>query len=193
MKRARNTSTTETEFDEAVAHDRIVTFYSKSKDPDAKKLSNFHQPAEPLLIDGVKYATIEHRFQAAKYESSKCDDEKVAPPDFSTTAHMSAVQAKNKGSRKGMGSKWHLDVNLWNARRIEVMQTAISARFEQDAEFREIAIRFRKEHKLLLHFERGKDPFWGARVSENKSLVGSNKLGEIIMELADATEKDSSK
>ena len=180
MKRSRDRgSITESEFAEAQAKHLVVTFFSKSKDGDARYLSNF-ESSQPLIIDGKEYASIEHRFQAAKYECSKKLGSAEAP-DFTTAGKMSAAQAKSKGGRKGMGSGWALDVSLWNARRLEIMTEAIRARLAQDEKFRDIAVRMRKEGKLLLHFERGKNPYWGARVTESKQLEGQNMLGEILM------------
>ena len=66
MKRVRAVDYTREEFAEAYKDNRIVTFFSKSKDPKAKYLSNFQVVAEGIVIGQATYSSIEHRFQAAK-------------------------------------------------------------------------------------------------------------------------------
>jgi len=41
-------------------------FYSQSESPERALLSNFHELSSSLLIDGHRYPTVEHYYQAAK-------------------------------------------------------------------------------------------------------------------------------
>lgn len=42
-------------------------FYSGSVDPESRRLSNFAECHTPLEIDGRRYATVEHFYQASKF------------------------------------------------------------------------------------------------------------------------------
>ena len=48
---------------------KMVLFYSRSKDPDARYLSSM-QPCE-LYIEGKTYMSMEHYFQSQKYPPNK--------------------------------------------------------------------------------------------------------------------------
>ena len=169
---------------------KMVQFYSRSKEYDAKYLSTM-QVCE-LNIDGRVYMSIEHYFQSQKYPPSKrVLFEKNGP--FETPK-----QAKSGGSKGGMKKNGcSLDLKVWNGiseqypnefHRIRVMKKAIWARFKQDKRFRDIICR---PKTYFVHYEkkRGKYdptkiPAWGSYKSKIGGWSGLNILGLLYIELA---------
>jgi N-glycosidase YbiA len=168
---------TKDEFENAKRDGNIVTFYSKSKNKDAQYLSNFQ--ICNLIIDNVSYPSVEHYFQKEKYNFSKGNKDSI--PNFDI---MTASQAKSAGSRGGMNKYgFSLDIITWEDQKVNIMRKALNCRWIQDEKFKYIVSKFRKDGKLLLHFEFGKNPIWGGKVLKNGNLEGINILGDIIMDI----------
>mmetsp|Transcript_11204 Transcript_11204/g.16684 ORF Transcript_11204/g.16684 Transcript_11204/m.16684 type:complete len:255 (-) Transcript_11204:452-1216(-) len=182
----------------------VVQFYSKSKklnDLDNLPprlvdknwryiLSNFH-PIE-IEINGDKYHTPEHAFHAAK---CKCSNKPKVYKHFTVTGDIAKdpKSAKLAGGRKGFeklgGKDLKLDVKKWNAEKLKENMAILEARWEQDADFREVLsavhAKIKSEHWYLLHFERsGTKAEWGGSYSEVDGVKGKNLLGKQLMELA---------
>ena len=160
---------------------RTKTFYSRSKDQNARYLSNFTVLNKPLNINGLYYNSIENYYQDQKFKSSFGDKSKL--PDFTIKGKLTPKQAKSFGSKGGMRKfGFKLNNNLWSKKRIYVMVEAIFYRFLQDKKFKSIVEMYIKEKIILIHFERGKNPFWGAYIRKDGIYIGQNVLGDIIME-----------
>lgn len=169
---------------------KMVQFYSRSKDPDARYLSSM-QSCE-LHIDGKTYMSMEHYFQAQKFPSNK---RKIFEKDGEIKT---AKEAKKAASKSGM-KKYNvtLDKKTWNGmskeypnefHRIRVMKKAIWARFKQDKRFRDILCR---PKTYFIHYEkkRGKYdprniPAWGSYKSKVGGWSGLNILGLLYIEIA---------
>lgn len=169
---------------------KMVLFYSRSKDKDARYLSSM-QPCE-LHIDGKTYMSMEHYFQSQKYPTSK----RYLFEKNSTIKE--PKKAKSAGSKSGMKKNGEvLDLDHWNGmskdhpnefHRIRVMKKAIWARFKQDKRFRNILC---VPKTFFVHYEkkRGKYdpkkiPSWGAYKSKIGGWTGLNILGLLYLEIA---------
>lgn len=172
----------------------VKLFYSKSKDIDDLKLnipnwrkilSNFHNII--ITVDGKKYPSVEHYFQAAK---SLCSDKPEMAELFELENEIGKYSPKDAKSAGGKGAykkyKAILDFSKWNNIRDEVMIKAIKARMLVDKEYCDILEATKKQDIYLLHYERNpKKSYWGGGISKenSKEIIGDNKLGKILMEL----------
>jgi len=121
-------------------------------------LSNFY-PVK-VELDGVKYPTVEHAYQAAKTNSK--------PHRRMIERATTPAQAKRIGKTVPLRKDW-------NERRIEVMTKLIRRKFNRD-ELKEKLIR--TGNARLVEGNNWNDTFWG--ICRN---VGQNNLGKILMKI----------
>ncbi len=186
-KRPRTTET-------LLARGSIVMFYSKSKDiddlglrrPDWRKvLSNFH-PVD-IEVEGRRYFSVEHAFHAAKVRCSSNPDA-AAEFEVGGSVPRDPLAAKKAGGRAGfakLGAR--LDVARWICERDGATMAALRARLACDSTFREILAAVYANELQLLHFERsGAKSYWGGNIRKADGVkVGRNRLGEMLMQLAE--------
>lgn len=157
-----------------------ILFFSGSKDADAKYLSNF-QPASVEFM-GVVYPSIEHAFQAAKFQRSD------KPALASRLLFMDAKGAKSAGSKTAMKRAGAtLDVARWNQDSLAVMKHLVAQRMKTDPLYRRMIEEGRRAGTRFLHFERsGAKSIWGGFFPQGASrdtaaaFVGQNLLGRIL-------------
>ena len=181
---------------------QVVKFYSKSaseREPRRmggvrdwrKYLSNFtHASVE---YNNIMFPSVEHGFGHAKYQHSTKTREDATMPDF-TDASLAGANLKREhgnakaGLKKGYGMRFHgyaLDVDAWNAVRVDVTRTLLASRFKRDDTFRKILQDLHTQGYYLLHVERsGPRSFWGGSDASG-AVQGENMLGKIMMELMD--------
>ena len=188
-----------------VGQEAKVFFYSKSaagsakcpvhyelllsgKLPDGSNwrriLSNFH-PSE-IEVDGRRYNSVEHGFQAAKFLSSDRPREAKEFEIFGTVGCI-PLDAKRAGSRTGFKRKQaRLRAAEWEEKRDEVMMRLLRARWDCDLEFRHILQVTHAQQLELVHFERsGPRSYWGAHMCRKTGRVlGKNRLGGLLMQLS---------
>lgn len=125
-------------------------------------LSNFYP--SPFIIDGFRYPTNEHFFQAMKGNNSVAHD-------YILGALTPAI-AKSRAR----GAEIRDD---WNKVRIAVMRKGLRAKFEQNPELK--AALMATDGMELIEENSWGDTFWG-----QVDGVGYNHLGEMLMELRDS-------
>ena len=171
----------------------VAMFYSKSKDvddlglgrPDWRKvLSNFH-PVE-IEVVGRRYPSVEHAFHAAK---ARCSSNPEVARQFEVGGSVPSTPlgAKKAGGRAGFAKLGtELDETRWNAQRDAATMAALRARLACDSTFREILATVHSKQLRLVHFERGgAKSYWGGNIrTDDGVIVGRNRLGEMLMELA---------
>ena len=171
----------------------VAMFYSKSKDvddlglgrPDWRKvLSNFH-PVE-IEVAGQRYPSVEHAFHAAK---ARCSSNPEVARQFEVGGSVPSTPlgAKKAGGRAGFAKLGtELDETRWNAQRDAATMAALRARLACDNIFREILATVHSKQLRLVHFERGgAKSYWGGNIrTDDGVIVGRNRLGEMLMELA---------
>jgi ribA/ribD-fused uncharacterized protein len=137
-----------------------IYFYSTK--PEYREFSNFHEAS--FTLDDKEWPTVEHYFQAAKFQNNPEYQEKIRRA-------ASPAAAKKLGASKTVPIR-----SNWDTFRIEVMRKAIEAKFSQNEDLME---------KLLETGNRNlveaspTDTFWGI----GKSKKGQNMLGKLLMEL----------
>jgi len=173
----------------------IKMFYSKSKDPNLKYLSNFEPSVVKFKIfkKVMTFPSVEHGFQAMKYAIS---DQIEYAKEFEVGQKQGLKlpkDIKKEGGRPAFKKrKVLLNVRLWEANKKIVMQRLINSRYTLDAKFRRIIHDIKRDKIKLFHYEgtRGRGvSYWGgswpASVSlENRdktNFKGENALGKIIL------------
>ena len=139
--------------------DQTIEFSSKT--PTYKEFSNFYK--SKFLLDGKEWPTVEHYFQAQKFQSN---------PEYQETIRSAKepVKAKSLG-----GSREYPIRNDWDSYRNEVMKKALDAKFGQNQSLKEKLLST-KNSPLV---EATTDPYWG----QGRNKKGANKLGVMLMEL----------
>jgi ribA/ribD-fused uncharacterized protein len=137
------------------------TIEFSSKTPTYKEFSNFYK--SKFLLDGKEWPTVEHYFQAQKFQSN---------PEYQETIRSAKepVKAKSLG-----GSREYPIRNDWDSYRNDVMKKALDAKFNQNQELKEKLLAT-KNSPLV---EATTDPYWG----QGRNKKGANELGLLLMEL----------
>lgn len=137
----------------------VIEFY-RPADPWGE-LSNFH-PA-PIELDGRRWPTTEHYFQAAKFPGSP---------------HAELIrQAPTPDLAKQLGGDRTAPLRAdWLAVRDEVMRTALRAKFTQHNHLRALLLDT-GDARLVEHTAR--DRYWG----DGGDGSGVNRLGLLLMQV----------
>lgn len=139
----------------------VVNFYRVG---DAfGEFSNF--AAFPITLDGKRWPTTEHYFQAMKFEDAAYREE-IRKTDSPMIAARLGRSRKQKLRRD------------WESVKVGVMRTAVLAKFTQHAELKELLLST-GDAKLVEHTEN--DAYWG----DGGDGSGKNMLGRILMEVRD--------
>jgi ribA/ribD-fused uncharacterized protein len=139
----------------------------------------------PIDIEGVKYPTVEHYFQAMK--AKEFNDEEM---------YNKIVKTKTAKAVKAVGKKVKNFVQeVWDSKREAVMEKAIRAKFVQHPELRKQLL---ETGDKIIGFADPRNTFWGigTGMESEKSKKpskwrGQNKIGKILMALR-TTLKDES-
>ncbi|WP_145366090.1 NADAR family protein [Stratiformator vulcanicus] len=137
----------------------VINFYSTTD--EYGEFSNF--AAFPIRLDGKRWPTSEHYFQAAKFADSAYQEE------------IRLAHSPMKAARLGRSRKKPLRKD-WESIKIEVMRAAVIAKFAQYDELR-IKLLGTGDAKLVEHTSN--DAFWG----DGGDGSGRNWLGLILMEV----------
>ena len=142
---------------------RKILFQSSS--PEYNWLSNFF--LAPFTLDGKEYPTVEHYFQSQKYITTR-------------PAYAEEVRAKPTPSQARTAGR-NLQVPIrgdWEDVKIELMKTALQAKFEQNPELQDKLCN--TEGHVLVH-EASWDNYWGT----GSTGKGTNLLGILLMQIRD--------
>lgn len=142
--------------------DGPIEFSSKS--PTYTEFSNFHKAK--FLLDGKEWPTVEHYFQAQKFPTSPEYQEKIRGASEPS-------RAKTFGASKEFPIR-----NDWDTYREEVMRKALKAKFEQNANLKQLLLSTTGRPLV----EDTSDPYWG----QGRTKKGKNRLGLLLMELRDS-------
>ncbi|RUS21231.1 hypothetical protein BC937DRAFT_93276 [Endogone sp. FLAS-F59071] len=140
--------------------ENTIYFYGANKEFGI--FSNFY--IAPIYIDGVRYETTEHYFQAAKFPDDPQYQRAVA------TAH-GPRQAAQLGR-----SRAHKLRDDWEEVKDAVMETAVRAKFTQHKNLREQLL---ETGGAIIVEDSPTDAYWGVGAERN----GKNMLGIILMKI----------
>ena len=147
-------------------------------DESKGEFRNFSNMSEhPIDIDGEKFQTVEHYFQAMK--AKEFDDKEM---------YDKIIKAKTPKAVKALGKKVKNFIKeQWDSKRDEIMAKAVRAKFVQHPEL---------QKELLATGDRpigeanARDTYWGigTAVTSEKSKHpskwrGQNKMGKLLMDL----------
>jgi ribA/ribD-fused uncharacterized protein len=162
-----------------------ILFYGADESKGSyRNFSNMSQ--HPIDMDGEKFPTVEHYFQAMKAKEFK-DDE----------IYNKIVIAKTPKAAKALGKKVkNFVTELWEAKRDEVMERAMRAKFVQHPELRKELM---ATGDKIIGEANPRDTYWGigTGIESEKSKSpskwrGQNKLGKILMALRNTFANESS-
>jgi hypothetical protein len=140
----------------------VINFYSVSDEHGC--FSNF--APYPIRIDGSRWPTSEHYFQAQKFHDQ---------------GHREAIRKANSpmiAARMGRDRKKKLRRD-WESTKVSIMTAAVRAKFEQHEELKAILLGT-GDAKLVEHTEN--DDYWG----DGGDGSGKNMLGQILMRVRTA-------
>lgn len=146
----------------------------ESKGPH-RNLSN--DSAHPIDMDGEKFPSVEHYFQAMKAKEFK-DDE----------IYNKIVKSKTPKAAKALGMKVkNFVTEVWDDKRDEIMSKAIHAKFSQHPELRKELL---DTGDKVIGEANPRDTYWGIGTAMDSDKAkkpskwrGQNKLGKMLMEL----------
>lgn len=135
-------------------------------------LSNFEIVPDGVELDGYRYATVEHAYQAAKtLDAQQREDIRLAP---------TAAVAKRLGRRADLRPDW-------DAIKIDVMHRLLWQKF-QDPLLR-TQLLATADVELIEGNDWG-DRFWGCTYGgHDRGWVGENHLGKLLMALREEIRK----
>ena len=125
------------------------------------EFSNF--AAFPIVIDGREWRTTEHYFQAQKFVGTPHEEEIRLTPSPMVAA------------RKARSRQRPLRTD-WEAVKVDVMRTALRAKFTQHEQLRELLLAT-GESEIVEHTVN--DRYWG----DGGDGSGRNMLGRLLMEI----------
>jgi ribA/ribD-fused uncharacterized protein len=120
----------------------------------------------PITLDGERWPTTEHYFQAQKFEDG---------------AYRQKIRKANSpmlAARLGRDRKQKLRRD-WESVKVGVMRKAVLAKFDQHQELRELLLTT-GDARLVEHTEN--DDYWG----DGGDGTGKNMLGRILMEVRES-------
>jgi ribA/ribD-fused uncharacterized protein len=139
---------------------------------------NFSNDSEhPIEVDGEKFPTVEHYFQAMK--AKEFDDQEI---------YKKIVSSKTPKAAKAAGKKVkNFVTEVWDAKREAVMEKGVKAKFVQHPELRKQLLETKDK---IIGKADARNTFWGigTGMSSDKAKVpskwrGQNKLGKLLMEI----------
>ncbi|MEM6856150.1 MAG: NADAR family protein [Planctomycetota bacterium] len=146
-----------------------IRFYSVSD--EYGEFSNFAR--YPILLNKKRWPTVEHYFQAQKFDDSQSREQ-------IRKANSPSIAARLGRDRK---KKLRRD---WESRKVKVMRDAVEAKFRQHDELGQLLVST-GEAKLVEHTEN--DSYWG----DGGDGSGKNMLGRILMDVRQLLVLDQSR
>lgn len=133
------------------------------------EFTNYYLLAKPVEIDGKKWTTTEHYFQAQKYPNTPWLQNKIQ-----------AAGTPREAFNIGRDSQYsqYKDKN-WDTNKYQIMKKAVRAKFTQDEALKRLLIN--TGDKILVEDAGVKDADWGAGANYN----GGNNLGKALMAIRD--------
>ena len=143
---------------------KFIKFYNR--DERYYEFTNFYRA--PVLIDGKKWPTTEHYFQAQKF---------IGTPYVEAIRRLPTAREAFQLSRDPKVSRWRR--SDWDTVKDDIMHKALICKFTQHPDLRKMLWKT-GDSKLIEHTTN--DSYWG----DGGGLgLGKNKLGELLMKVRD--------
>lgn len=144
----------------------VVNFYSVGD--SFGEFSNF--APFPITLDGTRWPTTEHYFQAQKFENLEYREK------------IRGANSPMQAARLGRDRKQKLRRD-WESVKVGIMHAAVMAKFTQHAELRDLLLST-VNAKIVEHTEN--DDYWG----DGGDGTGKNMLGRILMDVREQLLKE---
>jgi hypothetical protein len=162
----------------------VLFFGSDESKGEHRSLSNMSE--HPIEVDGVKFPTVEHYFQAMK--AKLFADEEM---------YEKILKAKTPKAAKALGKKvQNLIPEKWDAEKDMIMEKGLRAKFVQHPELRKQLL---ETGDKVIGEANPRDGYWGigsGRESDKSRTPskwrGKNMLGKLIMKLREVFKTESS-
>ena len=161
----------------------VLFFGADESKGENRALSNMAE--YPIEVDGVKFPTVEHYFQAMK--AKMFADEEI---------YEKILKAKTPKAAKALGKKvQNLVTEKWDAEKDMIMEKALRAKFVQHPELRKQLL---ETGGKIIGEANPRDHYWGigSGVESDKSKHpskwrGQNRLGKCLMKLREVFKSES--
>ena len=140
--------------------DAVIEFDSKT--PEYKEFTSYYKAN--IELDGKKWPTVEHYFQAMKFPTNPDIQEEIR-------------SAKTPAQAKTLGRKGSPIRDDWETYRMEVMERAVREKFSD--RHPELKAKLLSTNDVLLRDGSPMDNFWGI----GRKKLGMNHLGKILMKI----------
>ena len=169
-------------------HDTFQQLFPYAQFKDDKNIVGFYHSTDPyyefanvapvttpggLTIDGHKWPTTEHYFQARKFVEK-------SPQWLNVRQCSSGFQAAQYASKGGLSGPPHCGLAQWDKDKNAVMMKALRAKAGQDLQFR-FSLLGTGNQPLFETSDR--DAYWGVALKGGQ--YGTNYLGALLMQLRD--------
>ena len=138
-------------------------------------LSNM-APGFPLNVNGIRIRTSEALYQACRFPNRQDVQRRIIEERSPMTAKM-----RSKAFRKESRSDW-------DAVRVKIMRWCLRVKLAQN--WRAFSDLLLKTADRPIVEQSRKDDFWGAKPIDERTLVGRNVLGRLLMELTEAVKAE---
>jgi len=145
---------------------KMAAFKSLAKIKDWRKKLDHTYLKAPFTLDGRKWASVEHYYNAAKY--------KKGHPDYYYSFSLdSDSDISKKPLEKGKkSSSMRIDPDFYSERNLEEKKKAIEAKFSQHEELRNLLVQ--TSPAKLVHFQRGNSPEPDVELMEVRQKLEKN-------------------
>jgi N-glycosidase YbiA len=176
---------------------KTILFYDPKE--EYGEFSNFYKPKNPIVIDGEKWVTTEHYFQAMKFRGKNPSPRMI---EYSNMIKNSDTPMKTKmlaNQKKGrFGAKWKINkdtdqrlvfqmideykdlkiVPNWNRASIDAMVKGLWYKFTTDKHLQKLLLSVPDDAYIVEHTKR--DKIWGDGGDGGTGTIGQNRLGKIL-------------
>ena len=166
-------------------YENIIKFYSKSKDENIRKLSNFH--IEKIVLENIEFKSGEHCFHYFKFctIAKLCKDEKRFNELIDHSIKILNVDMPHEVKKLSNKSNFKLtneELKIWSSCSNQFQYEICLEKIKQNKNVKEILLKTDKKYLLHQDNRANINTIWGGRI-KNDVLIGKNNLGEIWMTL----------
>ena len=174
----------------------FIQFHSNAVAP-YNKFSNFHYIKEGIKYNGLIYPSVEHAYQATKFNNIKDKEDFTITGKYGTPEGFKLLYKPNEWKNKqnywmrkdniGILAKigWHkYPKNHYTYKELDDTEwlKILRAKYEIP-EYRDLLLS--TGDKVIYEFQRGKCNKYSAHINKDGELEGSNKDGEWLMKIRD--------
>lgn len=132
----------------------------------------------PLLVNGISIRTSEALYQVCRFPHLPDVQRLIIAQRSPMTAKMKSKPHRHDSRRD------------WNRVRVNVMRWCLRVKLAQNWDEFSDLLKDTGVHPIVEYSR--KDDFWGAKPADDGTLVGTNALGRLLMDLRETVKRESS-